>query len=133
MIKSNSMASLQRVNQGTWLVHAGCVPHSAMLWTISGTESPCLVYRQSHQRSCCPDHSNIPNHQCTRHQKPRKPTGQIYNCGTCRHIYLAISWQQPASGAPIGGLGGRPPQDSSHFFIGCIDSMFNICTCIIKL
>ena len=63
---------------------------SAMLWTISGTESLCRVYRQSHQRSCCPDHSKIPNHQCTRRQRPRKPTAQICNCGTSRHIWQFI-------------------------------------------
>ena len=68
---------------------------SAMLWTISGTESLCRVYRQSHQRSCCPDHSKIPNHQCTRRQRPRKPTAQICNCGTSRHIWQ-FSWQQLA-------------------------------------
>ena len=68
---------------------------SAMLWTISGTESLCRVYRQSHQRSCCPDHSKIPNHQCTRCQRPRKPTAQICNCGTSRHIWQ-FSWQQLA-------------------------------------
>ena len=68
---------------------------SAMLWTISGTESLCRVYRQSHQRSCCPDHSKIPNHQCTRRHRPRKPTAQICNCGTSRHIWQ-FSWQQLA-------------------------------------
>ena len=30
-----------------------------------------------------------------RRQKPRKPTAQIYNCGTSRHIWQ-FSWQQPA-------------------------------------
>ena len=33
--------------------------------------------------------------------------------------------------APIGGLGGVPPKiPKQFFFIGFIDSMFKICTCI---
>ena len=76
---------------------------SAMLWTISGTESPCLVYRQSHQRSCCPDHSKIPNHQCTRRQKPRKPTAQICNCDTSRHI-CGISSVEAGTAAEIAAV-----------------------------
>ena len=31
-----------------------------------------------------PRSSKIPNHQCTRRHRPRKPTAQICNCGTSR-------------------------------------------------
>ena len=49
-----------------------------------------------------------------------------------RNIFCVVGHAYKNPVAPIEGLGGRrpPPRFSQNFFIGFIDSMFNICTWI---